>query len=675
MEFYGEIKFKGTLADGTGDPLLTKDATSDEVGTAANALGTLTSANIFVGNASNVPTGVAVTGDISMSNAGVTAIVGEVIVNADINGSAAIAVSKLAALTASRAIVSDGSGFLSVSAVTSTELGYVSGVTSAIQTQLNAKQATITGGATTITSSDLTANRALISSGTGKVAVASVTATELGYVSGVTSAIQTQLNTKLAPTITSVAEGDILYYNGSAWVNLPRGTDGQTLRSSSTTILWDTPTINGIPVGGSNNQVLAKQSATDFDADWETLVVASITDLTATAAELNVLDGITATVTELNYTDGVSSNIQTQLDGKLSTSLPQNAIFVGNSSNVATSLSGGTNGYVLTSVSGVPTWAAVSAGTPPGADTQMIFNDGGSFGVDTGFVYNKTTNTLTVANLDTATTIGSAAIYRVSGTDVAVADGGTGLSAIAALSILVANSANTYVALTPGAGNSLRVNAGGTAWEAYTGIGGSTGSVDNAILRANGTGGVTLQSSPMSVDDDGDLFLGTSSLGGTNRVVAPVSSGGTATLQLQDEVGTGVLIIGNEQLNFTDQGGGSILNVATSTNNVEMFLYGDTNSLIGGLPGSAATSTGHSGDLTLAGGDGSNDDANGGNLYLRGGTPNGSGTAGFVVVSDNAFYIGGIVDGGWRFLISGDDLLIQQRETGSYVTKSTISGA
>ena len=63
------------------------------------------------------------------------------IVNADVGASAAIAVSKLAALTASRAIVSDGSGFLAVSAVTATELGYVSGVTSAIQTQLDAKQA------------------------------------------------------------------------------------------------------------------------------------------------------------------------------------------------------------------------------------------------------------------------------------------------------------------------------------------------------------------------------------------------------------------------------------------------------------------------------------------------------------------------------------------------------
>lgn len=41
--------------------------------------------------------------------------------------------------------------------------------------------------------------------------------------------------------------------------------------------------------------------------------------ITATAAEVNVLDGITATVTELNYCDGVTSNIQTQLNGKAAT--------------------------------------------------------------------------------------------------------------------------------------------------------------------------------------------------------------------------------------------------------------------------------------------------------------------------------------------------------------------
>ncbi len=61
------------------------------------------------------------------------------ITNTEVNNSAAIARSKLAALTASRAMVTDGSGFDSAATTTSTEIGYVNGVTSAIQTQLNAK--------------------------------------------------------------------------------------------------------------------------------------------------------------------------------------------------------------------------------------------------------------------------------------------------------------------------------------------------------------------------------------------------------------------------------------------------------------------------------------------------------------------------------------------------------
>ena len=59
-------------------------------------------------------------------------------------------------------------------------------------------QASITGGASTITSSNLTASRALVSNSNGKVAVSSVTSAELGYLSGVTSAIQTQINGKVS---------------------------------------------------------------------------------------------------------------------------------------------------------------------------------------------------------------------------------------------------------------------------------------------------------------------------------------------------------------------------------------------------------------------------------------------------------------------------------------------
>lgn len=106
-------------------------------------------------------------------------------------------------LTVSRVLVSDTSGKVGVSSVTSTILGYID-ATSSVQTQLNSKQATITGGATTITISNLTASKALVSDTNGKVAVGGATSTEVGYLSGVTSAIQTQLNGKQA-TVTGAA--------------------------------------------------------------------------------------------------------------------------------------------------------------------------------------------------------------------------------------------------------------------------------------------------------------------------------------------------------------------------------------------------------------------------------------------------------------------------------------
>jgi hypothetical protein len=68
---------------------------------AFSKLAALTSAQILVGNGSNVATAVAVTGDISINNAGLTAIASGVIVDGDISGSAAITGSKIATGTTS----------------------------------------------------------------------------------------------------------------------------------------------------------------------------------------------------------------------------------------------------------------------------------------------------------------------------------------------------------------------------------------------------------------------------------------------------------------------------------------------------------------------------------------------------------------------------------------------
>tara|TARA_Y100000310_G_scaffold280261_1_gene299859 strand:- start:100 stop:480 length:381 start_codon:yes stop_codon:yes gene_type:complete len=63
---------------------------------ALTKLANVTAAYIIVGNASNVPTAVAVSGDITIDNAGAVAIAAGVIVNADVKSDAAIARSKLA---------------------------------------------------------------------------------------------------------------------------------------------------------------------------------------------------------------------------------------------------------------------------------------------------------------------------------------------------------------------------------------------------------------------------------------------------------------------------------------------------------------------------------------------------------------------------------------------------
>jgi len=56
------------------------------------------------------------------------------------------------------------------------------------------------GAVSTVFNTNLTASRALASDGSGKIAVSDVTATELGHLDGVSSGIQTQLDSKIATT-------------------------------------------------------------------------------------------------------------------------------------------------------------------------------------------------------------------------------------------------------------------------------------------------------------------------------------------------------------------------------------------------------------------------------------------------------------------------------------------
>jgi hypothetical protein len=96
----GTVVTTGDTGTVTGTMIASDTIVNADVSTSAaiafSKLASMTSARILLGNSSNVATVTAVTGDITISNAGVTAIAAGVIVNADINASAAIAYSKLA---------------------------------------------------------------------------------------------------------------------------------------------------------------------------------------------------------------------------------------------------------------------------------------------------------------------------------------------------------------------------------------------------------------------------------------------------------------------------------------------------------------------------------------------------------------------------------------------------
>lgn len=74
------------------------------------------------------------------------------------------------------------------------------------------------------------------------------------------------------------------------------------------------------PTAGAANRYLRSDGVWAVPPDTNTTYTLSSFGITATAAELNKLDGVTATATEINYLDGVTSNIQTQLNGKAASS-------------------------------------------------------------------------------------------------------------------------------------------------------------------------------------------------------------------------------------------------------------------------------------------------------------------------------------------------------------------
>lgn len=250
-------------AAGTGNLNLTTDGSDNLTfngSVVPTGLATLANGKIWIGSAGNAPVAQTLTGDVTVTNGGVTSIGAGVIVNSEINAaaaiaysklnltgsivnadifsSAAIALTKLASLNASIVPVTNGSGFLTSSAVTSTELGYVSGVTSALQTQINAKQASgnyitaLTGDVTATGPGSVASTLAAVNSNVGSFTLASITVNAKGLITAASN------GSAGAGTVTSVS--------GTAnQIAVATGTTTPVLSITSPVVLPGAATVTG----------------------------------------------------------------------------------------------------------------------------------------------------------------------------------------------------------------------------------------------------------------------------------------------------------------------------------------------------------------------------------------------------------------------------------------------
>lgn len=157
-------------------------------------------------------------------------------------------------------------------------------ISTAVAAALAGKQAAITGAASSIVETLLTAGRAVVSDGFGRVSASTVTGSELGYLTGVTGNLQTQLNLRVSKTADT----------GSAL--LPSGTTSQRdIAPLAGYLRYNTTTSNFEGYYGAGG--------------WKTIG--------ATISLANISDWPAAvSAAEVGYLDGVTGAIQTQLDGK-----------------------------------------------------------------------------------------------------------------------------------------------------------------------------------------------------------------------------------------------------------------------------------------------------------------------------------------------------------------------
>ncbi len=200
--------------------------------------------------------------------------------------------------------------------ITTAELNYLAGVSSNIQTQLNAIQSDVNQNESDA-DAGIAANEVHIDNLVSLSGVAKDDA-DLGEFTGSTIPDSSTVKAGLQELETAVE---------AAQSNADSATEVKTQLTAANaahylTFVADNNTVAAAEAVRTNSGIKFNPSTNVLDISSGTVHAQYLTidnvNLDATATELNILDGATLSTTELNYVDGVTSSIQPQIDAVVS---------------------------------------------------------------------------------------------------------------------------------------------------------------------------------------------------------------------------------------------------------------------------------------------------------------------------------------------------------------------
>jgi hypothetical protein len=559
--------------DGTANQVLATDGSGilswATVLTGVQNSAALTDAKIWIGNASNKAMELSLSGDVTVANTGAVTIANSAVTDAKV--AAGVDAAKI------------GGG-----AVSNTEYSYLDGVTSAIQTQIDAKVAKAGDSMT----GDLTmANQkaVLFAEATG----------------GGTNTAKIQAPAALAADYTLTLPVDA-------------GSAGQVLSTNGSGVLsWAAALTNALSsgkilVGNASNL----SAAVDMSGDATISNTGALTIANSAVTDAKVAAGIDAAKigagavsnTEYSYLDGVTSAVQTQIDSKVAKAgdtvtgditmdnqkgtlyreatgggtnyakIQAPAALAADYTLTLPTTDGAANEFLQTDGNGVLTWATPTATLPSLADTKIWVGNGSSVAMPVSLSGDITSISNAGAVVVDKTATGTASkILALDGSSVANMKGAGIMGATSGTAIIQAPATFTNYSLT------LPVDDG-TA---------------NQVLATDGSGILSWASVLTGVTNSATLADGKMWIGNSSGKAMDVTMSGDATI-----TNAGVLTIANSAV--TDAkvaagvdaakiGGGAVSNTEYS------YLDGVTSAIQTQIDAKVAKAgDSMTGDLTMA---------------------------------------------------------------------------